>query len=357
MMAWAKMKVAAGVAILCVFAGLVTLEVRAQTRPSQEAVAAPAHLAGATKRTTSGDVETQGLLVSAQAASAWTERATSTVRVTMRGGFSGPPAFTTRLEQTARCFRAHDGRSHTKLELLSAERDGKSVGPARIEEILADKEHIRYVGSGASALQLDPNVQWDRELGRVEWWRKLNLASVETGGFLDGMVADVEGGPESVIELSRKGTPKLASGVEVVDGIECRLVESETPAGLVRIWVAPSRGNNIAKFTVGRPSVVAKDSENVEMVFDQAKFAEVGGRTVVAGGHFQEKHGVTQSGHYRPLWEQETTAVRSEIELNPLFDEPGLFTLSGVPDGTAVTIVGSPDNHGYVWRGGKPVKK
>ena len=352
MMAWAKMRVAAGLVIIAALAGVATLEVMVQTKPSPENVPIPRQMVVTTAPAFTGSLEAQDLLTKAEAASAWTASATSTVKLKDRIAYLEPKAMRFQSESVVRRYRSPDGRSHLKIEQLSHKfNGGEDSGTCHFEYILAGKQHIfLFLPPGGKG-----QVQLNRDPESVETWRRGNLADTRVGGFLDGWAGDVEGGAQSVIELSRKGSVKLSAVAEVVDGVDCRVVESETPAGIVRIWVAPAQGYNIAKFTIGRPAASDKRGPSYQMVFDQAKFATVGGRIVVAGGHYQEKHIADPSQAEGESWDQEATAERPEVDLHPRFDEPGLFTASGIPNGASVLVVG--DEGRYTWKDGKPVLK
>lgn len=365
MMALEKMKLAAGIAMLAlttvalsiglaqvVGSGNPVAGANSSTQPaSAHATAAPAHVAVTTAPAVIGDMEAQDLLTKAEAASAWTASATSTVKLKLRIEYPKPTAKRFQSEEVVRRYRSPDGRSHIKIEQLSQELNGEALGPCHFEYILAGKQHIfLFLPPGGSG-----RVQLDRDPEIVETWRRIDLADIRVGGFLDGWACDVEGGPQLVIEMSRKGTLRLAAAAEVVDGVECRVVESDTPAGIVRIWVAPAQGYNIAKFTIDRPAAPDKPVTSYQIVFDQAKFATVGDRIVVAGGHFQEKHSASPSQPEGESWDYEATAERSEVDLHPRFDEPGLFTTNDIPNGASVLVVGEQGN--YVWKDGKPVLK
>jgi hypothetical protein len=72
-----------------------------------------------------------------------------------------------------------------------------------------------------------------------------------TGSFLNAQisVADIQ---TSIFELARRGDPRLIALSEKSGGVDCQVIESYTPVGTLRIWVAPSMQYNVAQFELER---------------------------------------------------------------------------------------------------------
>ena len=291
------------------------------------------------------------LLSRAERASAWVNQSVSTIKLKWQISYESgnkTSAVRFRSEHVIRRYRAPDGRSHFKID-QTQERNGVLMPPLHTESILMEKQHVDFIaladGRGSS-------VHLDREPGDVEVWRKIHRAGVRFAGFLDGMATDIPPIPDgvSVLDVARSGHPRLLATPEAVDGIECRVVESDTPSGHVRIWIAESKGDNIAKFSIDQQGVPGKASPEYHIRFDQAKFVSVGDHVVIAGGHFYDKHAPADGNDG---WTQDATADRVEIDLQPRFGEPGVFTPAGIPEGSSVTIRRMPDH--YVWKQGKAI--
>lgn len=190
---------------------------------------------------------------------------------------------------------------------------------------------------------------------KVERARGLIRQSETTGEWLSGIIPDRSPQGSSVIDLARAG--KLSPRVEheTIDGVECYVVTSEIPGGQVRLWIAPTKGYNPLKYIVRWKDIPPPRHRDLTLSVSITDFLCVDGRILPAAGQFQAdwvEHRGTQ-------YSMQITTRRTKIDLHPTFDEPGLFTPAGIPDGAQVSFQQEETDKRpivfYVWRNGRPV--
>jgi hypothetical protein len=154
-------------------------------------------------------------------------------------------------------------------------------------------------------------------------------------------------------------------GEESLGGSPCKIVEGSTPYGDISLWVAPEQGH------VARKTVYTKGPDDLPRSGDRDYLGHVGARreawSFVVDGVEVEKVGdafVPSKGHVRKTHElinQKSSTVdveftRTKIALGPPDRDSGLFVMTDLPEGTAISgrrRDGSTTT--YSWRGGKIV--
>jgi len=258
-------------------------------------------------------------------------------------------------------FHSPDGRIDARLKQNSRpDKQGRFVpSPVSSEYVLADG---RFVTSQYGE-QAPPSIH--NGIARV-FTQSGGKAAAETavacsptlGGFLDGRFLSDDAKPQSVVDLAMHSDVSKGVTQDNIDGVDCDTAEWSTRFGTLDIWVAPSQGYNIVKFSLegrvppsGDERAPPRGPSSIH--FQSSGFKSIENRVATAGGRCETVYYEAKTGR---VWTSITTAERMLIEMDPKFDDPALFTVKNVPDGIPVHFEDAitPQHISYVWWHGAP---
>lgn len=248
-----------------------------------------------------------------------------------------------------------DGRMH-----ITVDRSNNTA--SMYHEIILNNEYALLCRcSGYSADKASPErafVRIARTAQDLRKWKNVIDHEPRYGEFLNAMLPDGTEDGASVIELAQRGTLNPAVGQEKVGEWDCLTVSSMIPGGQVHLWIAPSKGYNLAKWTIEWKDQPLPRYRDFHASFEATGFLEIDGRIIPAGGRLKSYDVAQSESEEKQIlrsW-QTVEARRLFIDFHPEFDEPWLFTPAHIPDGTPVRFT---DEHAsplrYIWQGGQPV--
>lgn len=159
---------------------------------------------------------------------------------------------------------------------------------------------------------------------------------------------------------------------EMIGGVACKVVESTTPYGKITMWLAAEEGFIPHKVVYEKgPSDIFHGAKKASqqplnkrfhgdqllvgwsVVIDNVRVLPIGDAYIPVGGRLTETHRLSKGHNTVSVF----TYERSEIELDPDFDEATTFVAHDLPDGTRVTNADDADSGvAYVWSDGKVVQ-
>lgn len=231
---------------------------------------------------------------------------------------------------TVAVYQASDDR--LRLEVVYAEtreRENALILPGRVIQWSSDPSrwHVDYTESPTMILSHSAGCR----------------GATRYGWFLDGAVC--YSGKETaglklvhLAGLARLGriSPELAR--ERVGDLDCFVITSVRDDDFCRIWVAPSRGYNFAKFMwAPSPKRAAIIGESRQVV-DDVQFGRIwGDRWIVLRAHRFDRTAPLK----RPDdWSaDDITFTRTSVDPAPDFARLNVFNADEIPDGTAVDVV------------------
>lgn len=292
--------------------------------------------------------DAEAMLSQAEKAAAWIDN--SAVALKARCHWSNRAGQHAETDHDVRHYLSGNGKLHSQDTITVFNADGTPKSTTLFETILADSQFVTYIPGLSAMISTTPQ--------RVDMLRAASRCNSSAGAFLEGRLRAGDAGDVSVFDLARQLNATLRPQPEQINGVECRLLEATTPSLDLQIWIAPSKGYNLAKFIVHQKSSRGQRYKSFKAVFDQAEFQEQAGRIFVTRGRLQTQS-VTQSPEEMGYADLSETVVvtRISIDPNPKFLEPALFTFNGIADGTRVRLDDGPNSGGplYVWQDGQPV--
>ncbi len=173
-------------------------------------------------------------------------------------------------------------------------------------------------------------------------------------------------------EVLRSAGANVRAVPEVVDGIECDVVDAQTSRARYTVWFARDRGACIVKFTRvqegegldrGTPDVVppraARDNEvgkrdspvRATLTLDAIETKQFGELSIPIDGTLTEE--VIYSSGRRTV--AKIVVRRTRVELNPDTDRVSFMPM--VPDGTPVKFLDGSNSIPHEWRDGKIIPR
>lgn len=267
-------------------------------------------------------------------------------------------------------FRRKDGFADLIINKTTNVEDIKDLGSLR------NTYKTRFVFDGNRWFQenfpSDSNMIWASFSTNKKKY-DLSLPQAHGGAVLDGFL---EGDKESIdIILERASQTTIRSQMESVNGVECYVIDAETPNGKYSLWIDPEHSYNIAKAKVkktgkdilnGKPLNQYSETEAIKRLrekgmkipgqklefsfeLDGVKFEKYNDVWIPTEANFQS---ITK---YKDGREIKTIRnyKRTNIDFNPDFAAIGAFVPS-IPDGAKVYLDEAPGIR-YRWQNGKPV--
>jgi hypothetical protein len=192
-------------------------------------------------------------------------------------------------------------------------------------------------------------VQLGNGSAKVARMRSLAEADSRCGAFLDGFID----GQARVTDLLRAMNAPIAITQDKWNGTDCQILSAQSPAIAIKIWIAPSLGSNIVKFTYDAKN--DPDTGPTHWQFSAAAVKNWDGTPVISegdmSGWFTEVHGTA-------IWRETIHAQRQTVEMHPSSGQPDIFTDHQVPQGARVFFDDYPNvGVDFVWLNGRPVPK
>jgi RNA polymerase sigma factor (sigma-70 family) len=320
MMRIVQMKLMAAVAAGLVVTGGVGMYVGETLAASGEA-AATAPVA-ATANVNAGE-----LLAKFQAAVSWETRASLDAEITLySAGLPNQPTTTKDLLTYHR-----DGQRAKWTESLTRLDDkGQPTGKSLwVMDLIADGRRVLANDSPVVNATIRRRDVIDVENAKI--------AAAQYGGFLEGHIGFAD--DKTLSELLSAASDLKARAGEVVNGVATFEISGTTPYGHIRMWVAPERGNNAAKFEIqlGEGDLfqasTLKESDIVGGTYTVTmdSFANVKGKWVVQAGTAKWVATRADGSEIK----ETTQVVRKRIDLDPDFRALHAFEAE-LPEGMLV---------------------
>lgn len=186
----------------------------------------------------------------------------------------------------------------------------------------------------------------------------LDRAYAGYGWFLNGVLSDRGGAPVfDFAAAARLGNISPVVHEGKIGGLSCKIVDVSTDSWKLRVWIAPSRGYNFAKFTFSTASAGHQE----DIIVDDVSYKHLrGSKWVIQSARYRQHYSV--GGHVEQS--KEITAKRTLIDLAPDFAKLGAFNLPPIPNGQEVGIQVADKNGKtkpssglkYMWENGKVVR-
>lgn len=223
------------------------------------------------------------------------------------------------------------------------------------EHILTSQHHIVFSYMLDNPLA-SAKVQMARTPQNIDKWRKLLHQDAHLGQFLNGVIEDGSDSGCSVIDLAQQGQVDSSLEYERIHDLECVVVRSQLPNGVVCLWLVPSRNYLPVKYEVDLPSPNSSIYQNVKAVFEATEFLRIDDRWILGGGRLRSE-GLVKDTHLP--WTDCVQARRVFVNFNPPSQVfASKFEPRGIPEGARVILedaLTSPLK--YIWHNGQPVVK
>jgi hypothetical protein len=195
---------------------------------------------------------------------------------------------------------------------------------------------------------LSGSAQVAKDAARTSKMRLVDECDSNTGAFLDGCVD----GLGNVLDLAGAGTLSPDIQHEQIDGVDCSIVASRSKSTLIKLWIAPSKGNLVVKYLLEQSEGAAGPTR---AVFQASSYQNIGNRTIVRAGR-STRSWVDQNDQTK--WSETVDAERVDLNLEPDFNQSGLFSTRDVPNGIRVFIDELPNvGVDFIWSNGRPIAK
>ena len=181
-------------------------------------------------------------------------------------------------------------------------------------------------------------------------------------GPLDGRLAKDS---KTAMEFLLEAGTAVVEGAEKIEGNDCVIVATNTPYGLITVWLDPKQNYRLRKATEKKgpanflaPAVTLEGDGmgiiEADYVIDNIVIKKMG------------EYSVPVSGNSSLLWIYKDGSreswlgniVRTRFQIDPDFSAMGVFVMDGIPEGTRVNHVlsgGKMDPRPYIWQDGKAV--
>ena len=154
---------------------------------------------------------------------------------------------------------------------------------------------------------------------------------------------------------------------ENVEGSECLVVTAKLPTGAYTLWLDPEsnyifRRARVVRSTgdlaygqrlpwTFRDSTQTGTFSRFETEISKIRIGRAGRNVVIMGGVLVSKV-FSDTDHYSVT---ESRCDRSNIQLEPQFDQKKVFIMNGIPNGTRVYWDNQKDHLAYIWQDGNVV--
>ena len=265
---------------------------------------------------------------------------------------------------------SHGGLKESSKELYDAEvrRDGEKVDTTiKVTRVLGKKKQefgYRTIWNGQQYLSkqmikkryylaVSENKKYVNKVTRLNF----------VGDFLEGYVLGAEINILEIIHNSKE--KKLRSEMEVVDGYKCYVVDADSNLGKFTIWIDPDNGFSFRKMMLHQksgdkhydnkilPYSIPKADLSLNEVITEIK----GIKIERIGKNYFPTEGVlinTEIYSNGKKNQFKWTAKRKNIQFDPDFETIGAFVMEGIPDGTKVSSLDSPQSQ-YVMHDGRAI--
>lgn len=193
----------------------------------------------------------------------------------------------------------------------------------------------------------------------IEQAEVLDRASMLMGWFLDGNISDQIYGLFTFATALKLGKVQPNAPEENLGDIPCRVVDVVGDSWELRVWVAPTRDFNFARFTFDSKADPKIGRKEVHCDIKQIKYQQLqDGKWIIKAGTFQFTAPFKDRGERG----YETTVTRTFVDLNPDFEKLKAFDVPAIPDGERV-LLEETDESGkrkqsgvkHMWKDGKVV--
>jgi len=201
------------------------------------------------------------------------------------------------------------------------------------------ENYMRYTGPSKK------KVGADNRLGKVHPYmsgageiKKGKLTSRMYGSALMGFFSGSEERADVVLRQAR--TISVRDKAERINGVECYVIEADTPCGEYTVWIDPEHGYNIAKakvelnqgkkhFFYGRPF----DSKKLSFSLQTVRFEKIDEVWIPVEANTWA-HRIYNKGGFSKA---RTHTKLTKVILNPDHNALGSFVPDDIPDGAKVT--------------------
>jgi len=305
---------------------------------------------------TTNPVDADSILTKARSALDWINWSITKTNITYLSVSTGVPQMGGGdTEQIVR-YSAPDGR--LKITVISHDQDmhGAFTGQSLIgEQIGANNQFLSYAVSADQPPGLRNGfVRIVRTPKAIAKKRDFAMGSEGLSGFMDGNIFENDGTMHCVLDLASSGHPQVSN--EKVGNLDCYVLQCVTPAGDLRLWIAPSEGYNLVRYNLdGVVHEGTTDPKLFSVFFEATRFMTSGGRSIIAAGRYRSTCFEAEIGQ---SWNGTATVNRTDVELNPDFKDSNPFNFNDVPNGIRVIFDdASGMNDRFVWSNGRPVPR
>ncbi len=346
MMVMAKVKVAAVVVLMVAAAVGVVIAAQSSTGPVSAAPMTAAPWAALPASRAAEDPHQ--LLQKVSQAVAWTKQSFSEkVQLELRASLGSTKVGT---DSTVERYQCSDGRLHIVYRPTQALDRGKWVKSDFSLDFLLAADEKYYLWSEAPSDPAYAYVQIMRSKENMERWRGFRNGGLRHAHFLEDFY-ETSNTSGSILDLAKSGTVDPAVWTEQIGGVECYRLDAQTKLGHLRMWISPTQGSNVVRYTLEQKADSAGNTP-LSVVFEATKVIKVNGQYVISEGSYEVKDVYEGNNNV-----QSAKAKRTEITFNPVFDA-NVFTTHAVRDGWKARF-DDDLNPGidYVWRNGNAVPK
>lgn len=232
-------------------------------------------------------------------------------------------------------------------ESLSLDKKGEidPIASPRMQDIATGNEY-HYVHGPALEDPFYVRISRDNDSRLKEL-----LDDPDHGGFLRGRIFG--NNHNSIADLlGQSQNLRLLDGCEIINEMECMVLEGQTQYGLAKVWISPEKGYSAIKWSLHKTKQSLFNDKPIEgedwiAIYEVNEIESFDNCYVASSGRFTLKMKLNSKEESI----DESIFTISNIEINPDFKAMGAFQLD-VPDGTRVFLSDSPGIR-YEWSNGK----
>ena len=235
---------------------------------------------------------------------------------------SGPPVNLDEQSGTGEIFVSGE-------RLRSIRQNGPANGfdGAHVETLVTPDRRIFWVkGSSVdyteSKLLIEQSAVLDRALKQMGW-------------FLDGNISDQIYDLFTFATALKLGKVQQNAPEEKIGDIECRVVHVVGDSWELRVWVAPTRDFNFARFTFDSKADPKIGRKEVHCDIKQIEYQQLqDGKWIIKGGTFRYTAPFKDRGERG----EDIIVARTFVDVNPDFEKLKAFDVPAIPNGERVLI-------------------